>query len=64
MVNVGDKDALEKAICELIENRDKCKKIGENAKKIRSKFSIENIAEQWNKEVIAVIERKQNEKNN
>lgn len=61
LVPVKNKEKLENAICKLIENEKMGREFSFNSKKICNKFSIQNIAEQWKKEIEKIIERKKNE---
>lgn len=47
LVPVGDSRAMAQAMCEIAENEKFAKKIGDNAYKIRERFSEENISRQW-----------------
>lgn len=47
LFNVGDSDALAKNMRDLISDSSKAKKLGENAKIIRTQCDVENIAPQW-----------------
>ena len=49
LVPVGDTNAMEKAIVTLLENEKLKVAIGENAAKLRGRFSTENVIGQWRK---------------
>lgn len=48
LVPVGDRNTLSREICRLIENKDLCKKISVEARKVRDKLSENIICDKWN----------------
>ena len=47
LIPVGDQKAIENAIIRIVDDSEFADKIGRNAEKVRNKFSIENIVNQW-----------------
>ncbi len=47
LVPVGDKEALYKALCYLIENVELAEQLAENAAKIRESMSVSRICDEW-----------------